>query len=307
METNRFSEKTGEWLLLPNCLIESLFPDRHNTPAYKKFNRGIMVQNDTLKKNLVPMILKTFQLLETFRESPEGVNYSDLIQRNPDIPRISIYRILCSLEYLGYIRKDEHSNRYELGAKFIELGRITEKRQDIIRFSLPEMEKLRDKYGENVNLIKIDRGEFVTLKTLEGTHPLRVTHLTDRREAVYSSASGKAILALMDEEERHNVLADLSFKKLTPRTVVPKERFIEELGHVRKAGYGIDDEENLIGVRCVAAAIRRDCGSPVAAMSVTGPVSRMTPDRIHTIAEDLMQITAALSSHFYGFKPAAAE
>lgn len=63
METNRFSEKTGEWLLLPNCLIESLFPDRHNTPAYKKFNRGIMVQNDTLKKNLVPMILKTFQLL----------------------------------------------------------------------------------------------------------------------------------------------------------------------------------------------------------------------------------------------------
>lgn len=260
-----------------------------------------MAQNNTLKKNLVPMILKTFQLLESFRERPEGVNYSDLIQRNPDIPRISIYRILCSLEYLGYIRKDEQTNRYELGAKFIELGRNTEKRQDIIRFALPEMEKLHDKYGENVNLIKIDRGEFVTLKTLEGTHPLRVTHLTDRREAVYSSASGKVILAFFDETERRDVLAGLSFKKLTPNTIVSKEKFFNALDRVRETGYGIDDEENLIGVRCVAAPIRGNNGKPLAAMSVTGPTPRMTMDLIRTIANDLLQITADLSHRFYGF------
>lgn len=50
MEIIRLGEKPGEWLLSPNCLIESLFPERHNTPAVRKYNRGIMVQNDTLKK-----------------------------------------------------------------------------------------------------------------------------------------------------------------------------------------------------------------------------------------------------------------
>jgi len=261
-----------------------------------------MGQDATLKKNLVPMILKTFQILEGFREWPEGVTYSDLIQRNPGIPRISIYRILSSLEFLGYIRKDEHTNRYELGAKFIELGRITEKRQDIIRFSLPGMEKLRGKYGENVNLIRIDRGEYVTLKTLEGTHPLRVSHLTDRREAVYSSAAGKAFLAVVAEEQRQEILANLTFRKLTPHTLVPKRRFIEELKHVIEAGYAVDDEENLVGVRCVAAAIRGSQGEPLAAMSVTGPALRMTLDLIRIIAGDLMEVTADISSRFYGFK-----
>jgi DNA-binding IclR family transcriptional regulator len=261
-----------------------------------------MGQDATLKKNLVPMILKTFQILEGFREWPEGVTYSDLIQRNPGIPRISVYRILSSLEYLGYIRKDDLTNRYELGAKFIELGRITEKRQDIIRFSLPDMEKLRDKYGENVNLIRIDRGEYVTLKTLEGTHPLRVSHLTDRREAVYSSAAGKAFLTLLDEEERQEILSNLTFRKLTPNTLVPKRRFVEELKRVGEVGYAMDDEENLEGVRCVAAAIRGSQGEPLAAMSVSGPASRMTDDLIKNIAEDLMEVTAKISLRFFGFE-----
>ncbi len=261
-----------------------------------------MGQDATLRKNIVPMIMKTFQILEGFREWPEGVTYSDLIQRNPDIPRISIYRILSSLEYLGYIRKDELTNRYELGAKFIELGRITEKRQDIIRFCLPEMERLRDKYGENVNLIRLDRGEYVTLKTLEGTHPLRVSHLTDRREAVYSSAAGKAFLALLSDEQQREILAKLNFRRLTPNTLVPKKRFTDELKRVKEVGYAVDDEENIIGVRCVAAAIRGSQGEPMASLSVTGPTSRMTYSLIQAIAVDLMEVTTSISLRFFGFE-----
>lgn len=283
--------------------IPLFYPLKPPSTCFSNIERHLitMERDPKLERNCVPMILKTFEVLERFREKPEGLTYTDLIDRNPDIPKISIYRILCSLEYLGYLQKDPHSNKFELGAKFIELGRITEKQQDIVRITRPYMEKLCQEYGENVNLVKLEGAEFVRLNLIEGSHPLRVMEYTSRSDDVYSSATTKTILALYSEEDKRQVVESLQFKQLTPHTISSKRAFYEELTKVAQIGYAVDDEENLLGVRCVSAPLRDHNGYPLAAISVTGPSFRITPERIPEIGRHLIGVTNEISEKFFGF------
>lgn len=262
-----------------------------------------MESKEKLMKNRVPMIVKTFEIIERLREHPDGLTYMDLIARNPGIPRISIYRILCSLEILGYLEKDAITGKYCLGAKFIELGRVTESRQDIIRITKPFMEKLCHRYGENVNLVKLVEGEYVRLYQVEGTHPLRVIEMTSRYDDVYSSAATKTILAYLPAEECRKVVEEFQFKKLTPKTITHKKAFYKELETVRQYGFAVDDEENLMGVRCIGAAIRDREGYPIAAISVSGPSSRITSEVIPSIGSHLVEVTNAISKRFFAFDP----
>lgn len=253
------------------------------------------------EKNLVPMILKTFDLLEAFREHPQGLSYMELVEQNPKISKISIYRILCTLHKLRYLHKDENTNKFELGTKFIELGRITQGRLSVVRIAEPYMEELRDKWGEQVNLSTVEDDELISLRVLEGTHPLRVVQYTNRREALYSSASGKAILGHLSLEERDSILRRVSFKKLTPKTITTRADYEKELEKALDLGYAIDDEENLSGVRCLGAALRDQKGHPIAALSITGPTTRINQQVIPRMAQEVIDAANEISERFFGY------
>lgn len=261
-----------------------------------------MAKDTQTKKNIVPMILKTFQVLEAFRENPDGLTYMELINRYPNISRISVYRILCSLEDLGYLNKNEETNHYQLGAKFIELGKITERHQDILRIALPYMERVLQKYDENVNLYKIERGELIVLDTLECSHPLRVMEMRNRRTSVHSSATGKAIMAYLPEREAEELIDSLDMRKLTPNTISSKKALTQELNAILRQGFAYDNEENLIGVRCVGAAIRNHSGYPIAGLSVTAPAMRMPQAKLDEIGHYLFQIANEITENHLRFK-----
>lgn len=261
-----------------------------------------MSQQNKLSKNSVPMIMKAFEVLEGFREKPEGLTYMELIERFSNISKISLYRILCSLESLGFLEKDEQTNRYELGAKFIELGRITEKRQDLIRILQPTMQEISERFEENVNLAKIQAGELIYLKTIEGRHPVRVIELPSRTEAIYCSAVGKAILTFMPEEEQKSIIAGLKFVKFTSYTLSSKTQLRQEMEEIAEKGYALDNEENLVGVRCVAVPILDAKGYATVALSVTGPVSRMTVAQAKKVGTYLVKRSQELSEQIYGYR-----
>ncbi|MCE5231368.1 IclR family transcriptional regulator [bacterium] len=256
--------------------------------------------NQRLEKNLVPMIMKTFEVLEVFRERPRGLTYMELVERYPRISRVSLYRILCSLDKLGYLRKDERTNRYELGTKFIELGRITEARQDIVRIAHPFMEKVLNQFGETVNLARIQSKELVYLSILEGWHPLRLFEIPNRQQAIYCSGVGKAIMAFMTDEQRDELLDKMELKPLTANTITDKKRLLEELESIRVSGFSEDHDENIIGVSCVAVPILNGQGRAIAGMSVTGPTARNTPAKLIEIGTFLKNVAMELSREHFG-------
>jgi DNA-binding IclR family transcriptional regulator len=91
---------------------------------------------------------------------------------------------------------------------------------------------------------------------------------------------GKAILANMNHEETQNILTGYEFIPITPKTITNLKDFLEELERVRKNGYAIDEEENELGGRCIAAPIFNNDGNPVAAVSISVPVQRLPREKI---------------------------
>jgi DNA-binding IclR family transcriptional regulator len=118
---------------------------------------------------------------------------------------------------------------------------------------------------------------------------------------MYCTATGKAILAFLPEDEILKVWNSSKVVKLTKNTNTDFILFKKELQTIRENGYAIDDEENEIGVKCVGAPIFNMSGEVVAAISVTGPVTRITDDKIDFISNEVMQYTNLISKEM-GYK-----
>src|SRR3989442_819154 len=103
-------------------------------------------------------------------------------------------------------------------------------------------------------------------------------------------------LAILTDEDRDEVLNFLNFQALTPRTIITLAQLRKELEVVRQQGYALDDEESLLGARCVGAPILDSNRVAVAAVSVSGPTTRLNQDKIPMIAEAVMEATRAISA-----------
>lgn len=250
------------------------------------------------ERNVVPMLMKSFELLEAFREHPHGLTYPELLRLYPQLSRVSIFRVLCSLEQTSYLERIHNTNRYVLGAKFIELGKIAESRLDLLQVALPFMEELLERFNENVNLGAVRNLELVYFKTLETAHPLRVHEMPNRRSAVYCSSLGKAVLAFAGDDAIAQYLRMTPLLRLTANTITDAGAFRRELRAIRERGHALDNEENLEGVRCVAAPILNAQGRARAGLSLSGPVTRMTDDRLADMIPALKQACAAIRARF---------
>jgi IclR family acetate operon transcriptional repressor len=158
------------------------------------------------------------------------------------------------------------------------------------------MEVLLQELGETVNLGVVSHGQVVYLDTIESTHRLRSTVQISLRDRVHSTALGKAVLAALPVEEARKSLEDMDRVPMTPNTMVDVEPLLRELEIVKVRGYAIDDEENEIGSRCVAAAILGSSSRPIAAISVSAPTSRMVGKTLDRVGQRVSEAVKELDT-----------
>jgi len=111
------------------------------------------------------------------------------------------------------------------------------------------------------------------------------------RAPMHASGVGKAMLAAMDARGVAGSLGKRELVRHTPRTIVSYDALAAELTETRARGYAIDDEEHALGLRCVAATVLDENGEPWAAVSLAGPTTRITPERIPALGA-LVRLTA---------------
>lgn len=142
------------------------------------------------------------------------------------------------------------------------------------------MLELRNQLGETINLGKVRGDSVLYLETVESEHAFRVSPALGIRDPLHVTSIGKAILAWLPPERRP-VLAN--WQKLTPHSISDATCFAEELRVTRQRGFAIDNEESMEGGRCIGVPIMQN-GNPVAGLSVSGPMARITSDRVEPIA-----------------------
>ncbi|MDE1169523.1 MAG: IclR family transcriptional regulator C-terminal domain-containing protein [Pseudomonas sp.] len=238
---------------------------------------------------------KAMDVLEAIGSRPEGVSQAELAVQM-GLPRTTLYRIIASLIDRGMIRRDPVRKVYRLGFRYLELVRNAYLMPDLVAAASFELRALRDLTGETSYLAVLDGNQVMSLERCDGAHTQRSAAAMGQSKPVYCTGQGKAILAALDEARREEVLKGLTLAALTPLTITDRRQLQAELKITRARGYAIDDEEIVLGVRCVAAAIRDNAGKVRGALSVAGPAYRLTLNRLELLGPELADAARRVGS-----------
>ncbi len=227
----------------------------------------------------VPALERGLEILEALRHHADGLGINEAA-RLLEIPVNSAFRILNTLLQFGYVQRDVKSKKFTLSTKLFTIACDHASETTLIEVALPVMRELRDALKETVVVSVLSGQEGIVLEQVPGLHSFRFVCDSGARQALHASASTKAILAFLPEADRNVVLKGMSMPQLTGNTITTREKFLQELRQVKVDGYALDRAEALEGVHCVAAPVFDRQGNPLAAVTVTGPGSRMPLERL---------------------------
>src|ERR1700726_3925130 len=235
-------------------------------------------------------------VLEMLGESDTALSLAEVCHKL-NLHKSTAHRSLMVLERSALIERTPE-NRYRLGLKLYELGNRAVEQVDLRTRVHPYFRRLAAHVGETVHLSVLQKTSIVYLDKVEPNRRVCVSSKTGTSNPVYCTSMGKAMLAFQPEEMIEEIVAKIRFTPYTPKTLCSREKLLEYLKIVRRRGYAIDDQEIELGVRCVGAPVLNEDHWAIAAVSVSGPSSRITAQRVPAIAERLLiccrEISASL-------------
>jgi IclR family acetate operon transcriptional repressor len=241
----------------------------------------------------VQSVDRTLDVLESLASRRGATGISELAQL-VGLHVSTVHRLLATLVDRGYVRQDPESSRYHLGSRIFMLASAADVHLDLRLVARPYLERLMRNSGETANLVTMSEREVVYLDQVASMHLVKMFTAPGMRAPLYCTGTGKLMLAYKPAPFIESVLS-APMKRFTAKTIVTKAALESELNAIRKNGYAIDDEEMEEGVRCLAVPIfdrRRQC---VGALSVSGPTTRLTPERVHKLAATARTVADELS------------
>lgn len=218
-----------------------------------------------------------------------------------DVHKSTAFRLLGVLENRGLVAQAKDRGKYYLGAGVLRLAGAAAVRLDISQEAVPVCREVADELGETVNIAVLDDDAAVNIMQARGTAAVTAQNWLGRRTPLHATSSGKVLLAHMPPTLREGLLAR-PLHRFTERTVTGASALRAELQAVVEQGYGVTLEELEPGLAAVAAPVRAHDGEVIAAISVSGPVYRLGPDRLTEVAERTVAAGTELSRRMgYGF------
>jgi DNA-binding IclR family transcriptional regulator len=216
------------------------------------------------------------------------------LARRLGLPKSSIANICSALADSGLLRRV--GTGFSLGRGLAELGGAYLASVDEVQEFYETCHELPSASVETVQLAILDGAEMTYLARHDGQQPVRLTSQIGRRLAASHTATGKAALATLDDEEVRRRFEGRRPPVMTSHSHSTVGALLEDLAVVRQRGYAIDDEETVEGVVCYGIAIagRRPGEGPYAA-SITLLKVRATYDREQLLLADLQRLQARLS------------
>ena len=227
-------------------------------------------------------ITKTLEVLEIFLRKSEGeVGISEIAQLS-GLKVSTAHRIASLLVDKGYLTQSGKRGKYSLGLKFLEFNNILKRNFRITDIALPHLEKLRISSGESCNLAILDKNEVVYIEHIECNQTLRTFTVVGNRAPLYCTGVGKIFLAQMTEDLRQSIVRK-PLMRFTDNTITDFAELEKEISLIQRENVSIDNGEMDIGVRCLAAPVKDSTGNVIAAISVSGPFTRLNNRRIEEL------------------------
>jgi IclR family acetate operon transcriptional repressor len=209
------------------------------------------------------------------------------IAKKTNLNTTTTHRIIKTLYNIGVVQQDKESRIYQLAPKILLYGKAVLDSYDFVNDAHPMLGELSNSVRETVFMGIQNQFELVYIDHVDSLdHVLRMTPQIGRRQPLHSTSLGKVLLSNMHPVQLNEYLLEKELTSLTENTITDPRQLIEELDRVKTQGYALDLEETEIGICCVAAPVWGDDHQIVAAISVSGPATRMKKKGLDTFLKD---------------------
>jgi IclR family transcriptional regulator, KDG regulon repressor len=236
-------------------------------------------------------------VLDEVANHPDGTTLGELA-KELNASRSTLHRFLMSLVDAGYVEQDA-AGRYRLGLRVLRLASSLLGGLPFRTAARAELGALVMATGETAQACMLDGPEVVYVDEIDSPHPLRLNTHVGTRLPAHSTAVGKAILAFLPDDERRP-LVGWGLQARTARTITDPLQLLDVLADVEALGYAVDDEEDMVGVRCVAAPVFDMRHVVVGSVGIAGPSARLDladmPRKAQIVVETARRISARLGA-----------
>jgi len=208
------------------------------------------------------------------------------------LEKSSANRFLATHEEAGMVQRSPETGRYRLGLAALRIGTVAGNQIELRRITRPFLVELTQRTGETSNLGVLGDTRPVFLDNVESPQSLRMFSRIGRRASPYCTSLGKTLLAYLPPDQLRAILDQEPFETHTHKSISTPAKLQSELERIRNVGYAVDDEESERGARCIGGPLRDHSGRVVAAISISGPSSRISPadvPRLGAIVRDVAE------------------
>ena len=249
------------------------------------------------EKEKVHSLDRALEILLLFQQEGRELGVTQ-IATLMNLQKSTVHRTLSTLEGKGFIQQNQETGRYWLGMRLYSLGMLVREKLPLSRLLAPYAKELAEKYREAVHLSVLDTSALeprhLVIDKVESSQVLSLTPPIGSSEPCHCSAGGKCLLAFSSPEYLKR-FEGCRLRSFTPHTIIEWAKLKAELDVIRERGYSVSDEELELGLTCIAAPVFARGEEIIAALSLSGPTSRMKTEEFNAMVDEMVRITKCIS------------
>lgn len=239
------------------------------------------------ERYIVPGLRRGLTILQLFNRSRTELSLSG-VAKAMSVPRSTAFRLLYTLESMGFVERMHGERGYRLCTRILTLGFEYLASLDIVDVSRPFLELLRDDTGASSHLSVRDGREIIYLSRVPTRHPLTSTAVIGGRRPAHATPMGRMMLCELPESEIEELYRGAELKAFTDQTPTTVAQLLAVLRKDRARGFVVSRGSFEIGGASIAAPIRNAAGEIVAAIEIAGPNPAFDLDQLDTRLKDLV-------------------
>ena len=254
-----------------------------------------MTTNQTAGSGQVVRVVdKAFSALQVLSQVDRDMDLAGLAEKT-GLPKSTLVRLLHTMKLHNIVQQDSKTRRYRLGWGLIHLGKAAEHQVDLERIVRPYLEQLANETSETASFATLEGTRAVYLAQVLTDSIIRGVPPIGAELPLHCTAVGKVLLTSFSDEQIEKLAAENGLTRMTDRTIDNTEQLRREITIVSEQGYALDNEEAERGGRCIAAPIHDETGQVIAALSITGPTSRIQLDSVDEYAQIVKRVASKVT------------
>jgi len=237
---------------------------------------------------MIQSLARGLEILDLLANAENGIGITEFAQ-HLGVDKSSASRLLQTLASYGYAEQNADTRRYVLGTRVLALSNSVLRRIPLRDTAHPVLRQLTYMTGECSHIAILSQGKALYIDQVESPSILRVETEIGTLSPLHCTALGKVLIAF------NQLGVPESLKAYTPKTMTDPVQLKLHMELVYRQGYAVDDEEHVLGVRCIAAPVFDHRGRVAGAVGISGPIGRMPNDGVPKFAGMVMELANDLS------------